>query len=122
MPAETSWLELKHNNEDPDTIGEYLSALSNAAALDGRANAFPIWGIENVTHAILGTRFEPTKSRKGGEELESWLLRMLSPRLHFRFTMIEMEGKSVVVEIPTASVKPRSQARNGCGLAATKSL
>ena len=26
LPAETSWVEFKHNNDDPDTIGEYLSA------------------------------------------------------------------------------------------------
>lgn len=31
-PAETPWLEFKHNNDNPDSIGEYLSALSNAAA------------------------------------------------------------------------------------------
>jgi predicted HTH transcriptional regulator len=106
-PAETPWLEFKHNNDNPDSIGEYLSALSNAAALDGRANAYLIWGIENGTHTILGTSFAPTQARKGGEELESWLLRMLSPRLHFRFVALEMESKVVVlVEIPAASVKP----------------
>ena len=75
LPAETPWLEFKHNNDDPDTIGEYLSALSNAAALDGKANAYLIWGIENGSHAVLGTSFVPARARKGSEELESWLLR-----------------------------------------------
>lgn len=42
LPAETSWLEFKHNYDEPDAIGEYLSALSNAAALDGKANAYLI--------------------------------------------------------------------------------
>ena len=107
LPAETSWLEFKHNNDDPDTIGEYLSALSNAAALDGKAHAYLIWGIENESHAVLGTTFAPAKARKGGEELESWLLRLLSPRLHFRFVALQMEDKPVVLlEIPAASGKP----------------
>lgn len=107
LPAETPWLEFKHNNGDPDTIGEYLSALSNAAALDGKAHAYLIWGIKNENHAVLGTTFAPTKARKGGEELESWLLRMLSPRLHFRFVALEMDDKPVVLlEIPAASGKP----------------
>ena len=107
LPAETPWLEFKHNNENPDDIGEYLSALSNAAALDGKANAYLVWGIEDGSHDIVGTRFAPSLARKGGEELESWLLRMLSPRLHFHFMPVEMDGKSVVVlEIPRASGKP----------------
>lgn len=71
LPAETSWLEFKHNNDDPDSVGEYLSALSNAAALDGKANAYLIWGVENASHAVLGTTFVPAKARKGGEELEA---------------------------------------------------
>lgn len=107
LPAETPWLEFKHNNGDPDTIGENLSALSNAAALDGRANAYLIWGIENGTHNVLGTEFAPAVARKGGEELESWLLRMLNPRLHFRFVPLQMDGRAVVLlEIPAATGKP----------------
>jgi len=91
LPAEITWLEFKHNNADPQTIGEYLSALSNAAALDGQANAYLVWGIENGSHAVLGTRFAPAQAKQGNEELESWLLRLLSPRLHL---------------IPAASGKP----------------
>lgn len=30
LPAETEWVEFKYNNEDPQEIGEYLSAISNA--------------------------------------------------------------------------------------------
>ncbi len=107
LPAETSWLEFKHNNDDPDEIGEYLSALSNSAALEGKTNAYLVWGIANESHDIVGTSFKPAKARKGGEELESWLLRMLSPRLHFRFLPVDMDGKALVVlEIPRASGKP----------------
>lgn len=109
LSDETTWLEFKTNNSDPDPdeIGEYLSALSNAAALEGKANAYLLWGIADDDHAIVGTDFAPSKARKGGEELESWLLRLLSPRLHFRFLPVDIDGKTIVIlEIPRATGKP----------------
>ena len=107
LPAETPWLEFKHNNGDPLEVGEYLSALSNAAALEGRSSAYLVWGVDNGTHEVIGTTFKPHAARKGGEELESWLLRQLSPRLHFRFFSFEVDAKPVVLlEIPRASSKP----------------
>jgi len=33
QPQETEWIEFKHNNYEPQMIGEYISALSNSAAL-----------------------------------------------------------------------------------------
>jgi ATP-dependent DNA helicase RecG len=44
LPAETGWVEFKHNNADPEAIGEYISALANSAALAGKANAYLVWG------------------------------------------------------------------------------
>ena len=49
LPAETEWVELKHNNENPQEIGEYLSAISNGAALHGRRTGHLVWGIEDGT-------------------------------------------------------------------------
>jgi len=37
LPRETEWVELKRNDGEPQRIGEYLSGLSNAAALAGKA-------------------------------------------------------------------------------------
>lgn len=34
------WLEFKHNNAEAEEIGEYISALSNSAALVGKANTY----------------------------------------------------------------------------------
>ena len=107
LSTETPWLEFKKDNDDPLEIGEYISALSNAAALHGKANAYVVWGIEDGTHEVLGTNFKPRQAKKGGEELENWLLRLLDPRLHFRFFELSYEGKPVVLlEIPRASGKP----------------
>ena len=107
LPRETGWLEFKENNCSPEDIGEYLSALSNTAALEGKANAYLIWGIRDGSHEVVGTSFKPGQASKGGQELESWLLCMLSPRLHFRFHELIYEGKPVtVLEIPRASGSP----------------
>ena len=54
LPAETGWVEFKENNSNPEEIGEYLSALSNAAALYGKANAYLVWGIRDQTHEVTG--------------------------------------------------------------------
>ena len=44
LPAETHWVIFKTNNSDPQDIGAYISALSNAAALAGKTNAYVVWG------------------------------------------------------------------------------
>ena len=42
---ECEWLEFKHNNAEPEMIGEYISALANSAALAEVPYAYGIWGI-----------------------------------------------------------------------------
>ena len=73
LPAETEWLEFKHNNTDPQEIGEYISALSNGAALNHRYHGYLVWGIENNTHEILGTTFDPEKKKAKNQPLQYWL-------------------------------------------------
>jgi predicted HTH transcriptional regulator len=85
LSAETEWLEFKHNNAEPEQIGEYISALANAAALYGKAFAYMLWGIDDKTHDIIGTSFNPSTAKIGNEELENWLLRLLNPKINFRF-------------------------------------
>lgn len=97
LPREVEWVEFKHNNDDPKEIGEYLSALSNAAALCGKVHAYLVWGIEDTSHKVIGTCFNPMTARVGNEELESWLLRVLSPRIDFRFHPLEADGRHVIL-------------------------
>ena len=97
LPAETEWVEFKHNRAEPEEIGEYLSALANSAALLGKVNAYLIWGVDDATHDIIGTVFTPSAVKVGTEELESWLLRFLAPKINFRFHEIEIENKPVVL-------------------------
>ncbi|WP_298692153.1 ATP-binding protein [uncultured Sulfuricurvum sp.] len=97
LPDETEWLEFKHNNDDPQMIGEYISALSNSAALNGKTNAYMLWGVEDKTHKIVGTNFNPFSAKKGGEALENWLLRLLEPKIDFMFYTLQIEGEQVVL-------------------------
>jgi ATP-dependent DNA helicase RecG len=97
LPRETEWVEFKENNAKPEEIGEYLSALANSAALVGKAFAYLIWGVNDATHEVTGTRFSPSAERVGAEELENWLLRLLAPKIHFRFYEFEMADKPLVL-------------------------
>ena len=97
LPRETGWLEFKQNNDDPQEIGEYISAMANAAALDGKAQAYLVWGVDDNTHEVVGTTFDPGARRVGNEELESWLLRRLAPKIDFQFKHVEVDSKRVVV-------------------------
>lgn len=60
LPKETEWVEFKVNNDKPEMIGEYLSALSNSAALWEQEYAYLIYGVKDDTHDIVGTSFIPT--------------------------------------------------------------
>ncbi len=97
LPRETEWVEFKVDNDKPEEIGEYLSALANSAALAGKAFAYMIWGIQDKTHRIVGTKFVPATAKVGNEELENWLLRLLSPRIHFHFFEVLIDNKKLIV-------------------------
>lgn len=109
LPTETEWVEFKHNNKDPDQIGEYISALANSAALLGKANAYIIWGVDDQSHEVIGTSFSPSLEKVGNEELENWLLRLLKPKINFRFYEVSIqERRAVLLEIGMAFLYPVS--------------
>ena len=97
LGAETEWVEFKVDNAEPQEIGEYLSALANSAALVGKSVAYLVWGVDDRSHAIVGTRFAPEAIKVGNEELESWLLRLLTPKINFRFFRVSVDGKNIVI-------------------------
>lgn len=62
MPNETEWLEFKCSFTDPQSIGEYLSALSNSAAISEKPFGYIVWGIEDAHHLVCGTIFKPRQA------------------------------------------------------------
>ena len=107
LPRETEWVEFKENNANPQAIGEYMSALANSATLAGKARAYLVWGVEDTNHAIVGTHFSPSRAKKGNEELENWLVRLLEPRINFHFFELSVDEQPVVLlEISGAVHQP----------------
>ena len=96
---ELPWLEFKHNNYNPETIGQDISALANGATLDEKSCAYFIWGIDNETHEILGTDYNLQNLKKGGEELENWLRGLLSKNADFEYQTVQMDNVTVGVMI-----------------------
>lgn len=107
LPKETEWVEFKSNQSDPNAIGEYISALSNSAVLCGKTSAYLVWGLEDDTHKLIGTNFKISTSKKGAEDLEPWLSRLLNPRIDFQVYEFQYDGLDfVILEIPRASNVP----------------
>ncbi|KQS03484.1 hypothetical protein ASG11_03750 [Sphingomonas sp. Leaf357] len=104
---ERDWIEFKANNTDPDRIGRYISALSNAAALDEEPFGYLVWGIEDGTKNLVGTDFEPSVAKRGNQSLEFWLSRQTDPMPHIDFQDLQKEGVRVVIlRVKAASSAP----------------
>ena len=104
---ETEWVEFKENDAEPKEIGEYLSALSNAAALHHEKAGYIVWGIKDAARSVVGTTFRPRERKIGNEELENWLHHHLTPRVDFRIHEFLYDGKPLVIfETPPCSHTP----------------
>ena len=80
--TEKEWFEFKENWYEAHGIGEYISALSNAAAICRQEYGYLVWGVNNETHEVLGTKFNYRVDVKG-EPLEHYLARQLKPDIIF---------------------------------------
>ena len=110
---EQEWFEFKENWFQPDKLGEYVSALSNAAAFHHKKYAYFIWGIEDKTHKVVGTTFNQYCDYNN-EPFQNFLARNLNPSINFSFEEILINKKRIVVliipsakEIPTAFKEKR---------------
>lgn len=107
LPAETEHVEFKHNNADPQMIGKDISALSNSAALKGVDQAYMIWGVNDQDHQIVGTDFNPGKSKQGNQSLVLWLQQKIHPSIYFEFYSLVIDRMSMVVlSISSANERP----------------
>lgn len=101
LPREAATVEFKGNTQEPSEIGQYLSALANAAALDGYDRAWMVWGVEDGTHVVKGTTFDPfSKKGEGNQALIMWLQQKTSPKADFTFhDCRHPSGKVILLEI-----------------------
>lgn len=106
--SEEEWFEFKGNWFEAHEIGEYISALSNAAAICRKEFAYLIWGVNDKTHEVVGTKFNFRKNVKK-EPLEHYLARQTVPDMAFSFHEVNFHGKRLVLlEIPKAKNIPTS--------------
>ncbi len=106
LPHEIEWVEFKVNFSNPEEIGRYISAISNAAAMVGRKAGYMVWGVDDSTHQVVGTDFD-YESDVRNEPLKHYLARGLSPSIPFAFGEGEFDGRRVVaLEIPAATGVP----------------
>jgi ATP-dependent DNA helicase RecG len=108
LPTETEWLEFKRNRADPQEIGEYLSSLANAACLGNQPRGYLVFGIDDTTHGVVGTRFDPYATKaKGNQDLLPWLGALLQPNpgvdVH---TVDHPAGRVVVLAVGPAKGEP----------------
>lgn len=104
---EMPWLEFKANHTKAEEIGKYISALANSAALNQRNFGYLVWGVDDKSRALIGTTFNPHQERIGNEELESWLLGKLRPRVNFSFNIAHIDGMRVVLlRVERATTQP----------------
>jgi len=106
--TEEEWFEFKINYAEPQKIGEYLSALSNSASLSREEYGYLVYGLDDSHHDIVGTDFQPkTAKGNGNEDLESWLTRLLDPRVDCIIEEGEINGARLVVfRIAAARERP----------------
>ncbi|MCX5885454.1 MAG: putative DNA binding domain-containing protein [Proteobacteria bacterium] len=97
-PNETEWIEFKADSYHPQEIGEYLSALANSACLLGKARGYLVFGVDDNTHEIVGTTFDPYREKgKGNQQLLLWLAVGLQPNVGFEQHIFMVEGKRIVL-------------------------
>ena len=111
--VEVDWLEFKVNNVHPTEIGETISALANSAMLQDRDKAYIVFGVEDGTRNLVGTKTRLAKLKYGNEDFENWISRVLEPRLMIDFLDFEVDGLnfSIIVIEPTYDRPVRF---NGC--------
>ena len=104
---ESEWVEFKVDDDEPEEVGQYVSALANSASLVGKRYGYLVWGINNISHDIVGTKVKLLEKKVGNEELENWLSHLLSPRVDFRIVTGEIDDRHVeLLEIPAAAHTP----------------
>ena len=106
LPHEYEWLDIKGNWFSKDEIGEYISAISNGAALCGREYGYVVWGVDDASHEIIGTAVNFDKDIDH-EPYKHYLARNLKPSVAFEVEEVQVDGKRIVLlSVPAAKSVP----------------
>ncbi len=108
LPKENECVEFKKGTATTnEKLGQYLSAISNAACLASQPFGYLVFGIDDETHQVVGTSYKFKNIKEGNEELELWIRRLLHPSI--RFQHFEYQYNKFYLEIfkiPAAKAEP----------------
>lgn len=109
-PDEIEWLEFKRNRYQPQELGMYLSALANGACLAGEPRGYLLFGIDNESHEVVGTSFNPYAAKgKGNQDMLPWLGAGLRPNVGYDvYSVDHPQGRVVLFEVGPAWDRPVS--------------
>jgi len=108
-PNETEWIEFKMGagSITNDQIGEYISAMSNGAAIRNKPFGYLIWGVGDGSHTIKGTNFNFSTAKQGNQDLELWIRNLLHPKINFEIFEFQYNDLNIVLlRIPAAKGEP----------------
>lgn len=108
LPKENEWVEFKTGTATTnDKIGQYISAISNAACINNQSFGYLVFGIHNDTHNVVGTNFKLKNKKEGNQELELYLRQYLHPSVRFSpFTCQYGTFYVEIFKIPAAKGEP----------------
>lgn len=97
LSREQTVVEFKSNLDKPEDIGAYISGLANTAALQSADRAWLVWGVEDGSHSVIGTAFNPFQQKVGNQALIMWLQVMTQPKADFSFHEVTHQSQRVVM-------------------------
>jgi predicted HTH transcriptional regulator len=77
---------------------KYLSALANGTCLLGKPRGYLVFGVEDGSHKVVGTRFDPYREKaKGNQDLLIWLANGLQPNVGFEVHQLAHRAREIVI-------------------------
>lgn len=99
---EYEWLDFKENWFSKDEVGQYISAISNGAALCSKEFGYIVCGIKDSTKEIIGTTINFDKDIDD-EPYKHYLARKLKPSIAFEVKEFIYNDKRIVMLIIPAA-------------------
>jgi ATP-dependent DNA helicase RecG len=110
---ESEWLEFKVDNQDPEQVGQILCAIANAAILHDKDAGYLVFGVEDQTRRKVGASRPFRAQKKGGEDIENWLSRLMEPKLQIEVSDFKINDLNFsILRIEPTYERPISFAGN----------
>ena len=108
LSQETECVEFKTGKAITNQrLGQYISGISNAACIAYQSFGYLVFGVEDITHKVVGTSFKFKNAKEGNEDLELWIRRYLNPSIKFQHFTCKYNHLDIeIFKIPAAVSGP----------------